>query len=124
MSRYRSKDLFGSGPHQFHVGGLSERHEVHELPGSDGARVTALGRGLRKIEQTGFLLADDHAGIGKQIEAIEQMVDGVTGDLVDDTGRTHVAVMLVAFKPQPAHRLGARWAVEYNAEYLQLQPGG
>jgi hypothetical protein len=122
MSSFKGQNLFGSGPHRFAVGGLTERHEATEQPGADGATVTPLGRGARRIEQTGTLAADDPARLACQFEAIEAAMDGMAGELVDDVGRVHAGVLLVSFEPQPMRRVGRRWAGDYTVTYLQGQP--
>lgn len=122
MSSFKGQNLFGSGPHCFAVGGLAERHEATEQPGVDGATVTPLGRGARRIEQTGALAADNPVGLVQQFEAIEAAMDGMAGQLVDDVGRVHEGVLLVSFEPRPMGRVGRRWACDYTARYLQGQP--
>ena len=122
MSSFKQQNLFGSGPHRFAVGGLAERHQVSEQPGADGATVTPLGRGPRRIEQTGTLIADDPAALQRQFDAIEGAMDGLSGELLDDVGRVHSAVLMVAFDVRPMRRVGLRWAADYQAKYLQPQP--
>ncbi len=122
MSSFKQQDLFGSGPHRFAVGGLAERHELAEHPNADGATVTPLGRGARRIEQTGTLIADDPAALQAQFEAIEQAMDGASGELIDDVGRTHSGLLMISFDPDPMRRVGPRWAADYQVKYLQAQP--
>lgn len=122
MSSYRGKDLFGSGPHRFAIGGVAQRTAEHVSPGVDGARRTPLGKSARPIEQTGTLLADDVASLDAQRHAIEVELDGRTGDLVDDLGRAHGGVVMLALDTDPIRRVGPRYALDYRVRYEQVQP--
>ena len=122
MSRYANQSLFDTGPHAFHVHGLSQRHVTHEQPGTDGVRLTAMGRTGRTIEQTGSLLADDLAGMQQQLDAIEAAMTGDAGELIDDLDRTWADVVMLEFKPEPIRRVGVRLAVDYRVKYSQVTP--
>jgi len=74
MSSFNGQNLFASGPHRFVVHGLTLRHATHESPGADGARVTALGRSARRIDQHGTLTADDIAAMQQRLDAIEYLM--------------------------------------------------
>ncbi|MEX2672512.1 MAG: DNA circularization N-terminal domain-containing protein [Phycisphaeraceae bacterium] len=120
MSRFEGEDLFGSGPHHFHVHGVEQRHVTHEQPGVDGAAVTAQGRAARQIDQKGMLLADDVASMADQIARIEAAAGGRAGELVDDAGRQWSNVMMLSFEPSAIWRHGARLAVNYQVRYVQV----
>lgn len=122
MSRYHEQELFRSGPHRFHVHGLSQRHATHEQPGADGVRVTVMGRTGRSIDQSGTLLADTAQQLQQQIDAIEAAMDGQPVELIDDFSRVWPGVVMLGFKPQPIRRVGLRLAVDYIIHYLQVQP--
>ena len=122
MSRFNGQELFQSGPHRFHVHGLSQRHVTHEQPGADGVRVTVMGRTGRSIDQTGTLLADNIEQLQQQIDTIEAAMDGQPAELIDDMSRVWSNTLMLAFKPQPIRRVGLRLAVDYIINYLQVQP--
>lgn len=121
MSRYKDQDLFGSGPHEFHMHGLSQRHASHEQPGADGARLTTLGFGARKIEATGTLLADYAVEMNQQVDVIEAAMDDQPGTLIDDQDRQFDDVVLIAFRPEIVRRAGVRLSLEYQADFMQVQ---
>ena len=120
MSAYAGEDLFGSGPHRFHVHGVEQRAVRHGQPGVDGEAVTVLGRGGRRIDQEGTLLADDVATLTEQLSRVESKADGRKAELVDDVGRRWADVMLLRFEPGAIRRQGPRLAVDYRVEYVQV----
>jgi len=122
MGNFGGQDLFGSGPHEFRVGGLSLRHVITETPGGRGVRLTDQGRNGRAIEQTGALIADDIETLGELRQAIEEMIDGQIHDLVDHLGRCWSQTVMLSFEPEVATRVGARWQVKYRIQYLQVTP--
>jgi hypothetical protein len=121
MTTYKTQDLFSSGPHTFRVRGLSQRHQLVEQPGADGARVVALGRTARTIEQFGVLYSDTAADLQARLDSIEAAMDGLPGELVDDLGRTWPRMVMVDFNPARIRRAGVRYAVNYTARYIQTQ---
>ena len=121
MSSYRSINLFGSGPHRFHVGGLTQRTAERSLTGADGVRLIARGRTGRAITQTGTLIDDDLAGLNAQADAIEAVLDGNPGDLVDDLSRTWSHIVMLGFEPGPVRRIGVRLGMDYTVRYSQVR---
>ncbi len=121
MSSFNNQNLFSSGPHAFHVHGLSQRHASDESPGSDGVGLTALGRTGRTIEQSGTLTADTVADLQKQLDAIEAAMDGRAATLVDHLDRPWENVVMIEFHPGPVRRVGLKLVVEYTIRYVQVQ---
>lgn len=122
MSSYRGKDLFGSGPHRFTIGGIAARTAVHTMPGVDGVRRTPGGRSPRSIEQRGTLIADDLASLDALRAAIEAELNGRTGELIDEFNRSHADVVMLTFESKQVRRVGPRYALDYTIEYEQVQP--
>jgi hypothetical protein len=120
MSSYANLDLFGSGPHTFHVHGLTQRHVEHTQPGVDGSMITTLGTSARSIDQTGTLVADDLAGLQSQIDAIEAAMNGQGSEVVDHLGRSWARMVLLVFEPGEIRRVGPRLAVDYTLRYAQV----
>jgi hypothetical protein len=118
MSRFKGKDLFGSGAHAFHAHGAVERLVEHAGPGVDGVGLTGLGRVGRRIDQEGKLLGDDLVSLMGQVEAIELEVGAAPGELVDELGRVWSGASLVSFEPGDVDRVGVRWCVRYRACYV------
>lgn len=121
MTRYKNLNLFSSGPHRITDRGPEQRHLAHAPPGADGAVITTTGHEPRRFDQTGTLLADDPADLQAQLDAIEAAMDGRSGPLVDDLGRTHEHTLMTRFEPGPIHRRGGRFAVDYTATYLRSE---
>jgi len=122
MTSFDGDTLFDSGPHRFIIGGLTLRHTLQEAPGGFGAHLSSQGVEARPILQTGTLLANDADAIKAQIDAIEAKLDGQSHALVDDRGRTHANVVMLAFKPGPIEPAGVRLKLDYRIEYLQVIP--
>lgn len=122
MSSFGGDNLFDSGPHRFHVGGLALRHALQppDATAASGVRVTPSGRTGRLIRQRGDLIADDAVTLDALRVAIESRLDGVPRVLVDDLGREWNNTILLALDPSPVQRLGTRLRLPYRAEYLQL----
>ncbi len=120
MSSYKGQNLFGSGVSRIRMGGLKERHEVHEQAGADGLRVTTLGKGGKELVQEGTLVADVVDDLMGLVEAIEGAMDGNTGVLVDDMGRRFEDVLMIEFEPGNVRKVGIRIAVDYEVRYLQV----
>lgn len=122
MSSYAGEDLFGSGPHRFHVGGLELRHVLHETPGGRGVGLSSQGLQGRAVGQSGELVADDPGQMQQLINAIEAKVDGRGHTLVDEHGRSWGGVVMVKFRPGPLVRVGGRVRVSYRVDYFQTTP--
>ncbi len=122
MSTFDQVDLFDSGPHRFHIGGLSLRHVLNEVPGGRGVRLSALGQHGRAITQTGDLVADHPSQIQALMDAIEAKLDGQIRTLVDDIGRSWPNTVMLSFDPKPMVRVGPRVRISYTIQYLQVVP--
>ncbi len=122
MSSFDAQDLFSSGPHRFHIGGLSLRHVLHETPRSRGVQLSSQGVHGRAITQTGDLLADDPTQMRNLTDAIESKLDGHSHELIDVTGRSWPNTVMISFDPQPLARVGTRWRTPYRINYLQATP--
>lgn len=122
MSLFDGENLFGSGPHRFHIGGLSLRHVLHETAGGRGVRLSALGQHGRSITQAGKLIADSPDGLQILIDAVEAKLDGLSHVLVDDQGRSWPNTVMLSYDPGAVARAGARIQVSYGIQYLQLTP--
>ncbi len=123
MAIFRNKtNLFATGPSRIDDAGLALRHDT--LPASDEQGVELLPRGIspRNITQRGQLLADDLTQLREQTDAIESLLDGVPGSLIDDDQRTWPNTVMLAFEPKPVTRAGSRWSVLYTIRYQQVQP--
>ena len=121
MSSFDQQNLFASGPHRIHVGGLSLRHVLQLTPDQRGVRLSSGGRSGRAITQVGDLIADDLTQLTALTDAIEAKLDGQAAELVDDLGRRWPATVMLSFEPGPVRRLGPRWAVSYRINYLQVE---
>ena len=122
MSTFDGEDLFGSGPHRFHVGGLSLRHVLNETPGSRGIQLSHLGHHGRSISQVGDLIADDPGQMQALLSAIEAKLDGKIHTLIDDVGRAWMNTVMLSLDLKPMTRVGIRWQNPYSIQYIQTMP--
>lgn len=122
MLSFDGENLFDSGPHRLHVGGLSLRHVLHEAPGGEGVRLTSHGRPGRSLTQTGELVADDATALAALTDAIEHKLDGQARTLAEDGGPSWANVVMLSFEPEAAQRVGTRVRIGYRIQYLQVTP--
>lgn len=120
MSSFAGERLFDSGPHRFQIGGRSLRHTLHEPARGDGEHLASHGRRGRRITQRGALIADSPAELATLANAIETRLDGEPATLIDDLSRPWHGVVMLAFEPGPAQRLGPRFRMNYRIDYAQL----
>jgi hypothetical protein len=124
VSTFGGEDLFNSGPHRFHVGGVVLRHVQHEMPGGLGVKVIGLGLEGREIIQTGDLIADDTEQMRTILSAIEARVNGQSYALMDDLEQIWPNTAMLYFKPEPTIQAGTRFKTAYTINYLQITISG
>lgn len=122
MSSFADQDLFGSGPHRLHIGGVSLRHVVQDTAGGIGVDLASHGTSARVITQIGELRADSRPQLRRLANLIEAQLEGLPGTLIDDTGESWDDVVMLKFEPEPPTRVGPRWSLAYRIDYLQLRP--
>lgn len=122
MSQFKTLNLYGSGPHRFVVQSPSLRFDEQGSPGAVGMRLRLAGVDGRRITQAGTLLADSAAGLREQVNAIEKAMDGGAGTLIDEHDQQWSGVVMRRFVIERQYRRGPRHALDYTAEYMQMQP--
>lgn len=121
MSSFDGQDLFGSGPQQFTYPGREARVAIHEAPGINGARVSWLGLGPKRVHMRGRLVGVDWASLKTLINAIEAMMDGRSTTLVDDLGETHTSMVLVGFRSKSGVQSGRTVSLGYEIEFVEAR---
>ena len=122
MTSYKGKPLFSSGPHGFRDHGLDLRHELIETSGVDGARVVAEGKTARRITQAGAIYGDTPPQLRQRIDAVEQSMDGLGGELIDSLDRALPRMVLTEMKLSRIRPAGPRYRVDYSLLYVQTLP--
>ncbi|NJL31003.1 MAG: hypothetical protein HC898_04895 [Phycisphaerales bacterium] len=123
MIQFGEKNLFATGPSWAHIGGLSLRHALQQVPGGQGVQLSPQGRSGRSIKQRGELFGDSPEALSSQTRAIEAMLDGRAYRWCEEGVRELDDVVMLSFEPGPMRRVGTRWELTYRVEYLQLVVG-
>ncbi|MCK4874169.1 MAG: hypothetical protein KAS72_15710 [Phycisphaerales bacterium] len=119
MSSYDGEDLFSSGPHRFTAASTRMRVHEAEAPGVDGARLVMLGRGAKRIVQTGRLVADTTDDLLDLRDAITQRCDGRAAVLVDSRGCTHEHMVIERFDTAERVDVGRVASLGYEISYVE-----
>lgn len=122
MITYNALDLFSSGPSAIDPGPLTSRDAVAKSPGSIGATVVNQGTTPRRLTQRGTLVADNAEALQALIDTIQAQVGAGNATLTDQHGKDWHDCLMQRFDPAPFHRLGPRYAVDYEITYLQTHP--
>lgn len=119
---FQNQSLFESGPTRIVVGSLDLRHAAQPTIHSDGVVLRSQGREARGVDQVGTLTGDSVGSLQAQAGAIEQLLQGEPGVLVDHLGRQWPNVVMLSFQPGEPVRVGTRWKLDYQIRYLQVEP--
>ena len=122
MITYNAFDLFSAGPSAIDLGPLESRHAVAESPGAIGSSVVTQGTAPRRLAQRGTLVADNTEALQALINAIQAQVGAGDATLIDQHGNDWSGCLMQRFDPAPLHRLGPRYAADYEITYLQTRP--
>ncbi|MEM9294949.1 MAG: hypothetical protein AAGA57_04030 [Planctomycetota bacterium] len=120
---FRGVDAFSSGPASLQPPSAEARLAVHEPLAGAGGSAAPRGAKPRNLLQTGELRADSRPELESIHDAVAALVDGQAGPLTDHLAdRTYPTAVIESFSPQPAQRIGPRWARRYQIRYLDLSP--
>jgi hypothetical protein len=86
-------------------------------------RLAITGRAATLLVQHGVMLADSRGQLQRDLEALTSLLDGVPRTLRDDHGTEYSAVILRRVEPKAIERVGVRWRVRFEAQYIQLAAG-
>ncbi len=121
MMMFNRKELFTSGPHRLHIGGVSLRHVLHAQPGVGACvQLDPAGPAGRAIVQTGELRADTPRELRERITAITEQLDGRPHELCDPRGELLDDVVMLAFQTDPVRIINGSWRCHYRIHYVQL----
>lgn len=99
-----------------------ERDQVERsFAGLNGVVSLDLGRRTRKLKQCGQLLAESVSGIKKQIDTINDCIDGRVHELVDQNGMIYSSVRMDSFSPAGPLARSGRVFCKYEISYTQLR---
>jgi len=114
------QDVFGSGPHSFHLQGWQRALQRRGFPGVHGEVLLDLGRRSRVILQSGRLQAATAEQLYAQIEQVQEFDDAGEHVLIDNHGRTHSRVVVEHFEMSAPVRIGRGAWCDYQIRYRHL----
>jgi len=112
--------LFDEHQMAIDIGSFSRNSIERKIPGLDGMLSIDLGRGSRKISQTGTLRAKSRTHMNDRIKAISAFADGDTHTLVTDSGQNLDKLRMDSFKTSKERSDGVGIVVDYEIVYTQL----
>lgn len=122
MITYNAQDLFSSGPGAIDPGPYESRDAVADTPGTIGASVINQGTAPRRLTQRGTLVADSAEALQALIDTIQNHVGAGSATLTDEHGKDWPDCLMQRIESAAFHRLGPRYAVDYEITYLQACP--
>ncbi len=124
MSSFDGEDIFGSGPHRFHLGTLGAQlagaAELSGDPGKPGEEAVGLLDG--QVIVRGRLVAETDEGLADRLDAIRAKLSHppVVGALVDGHGATYTDMSFVSFTPTDRVDRGVRVSMGYAARFVKF----
>lgn len=114
------KALFDEHQLTIDIGSFSRNPIERKFPGLDGVLSIDLGRGSRKIRQTGTLRAKSRTQMNERINAISGFMDGETHTLETKTGDTLANLRMDSFEVGKERTDGIGMIVDYEIVYTKL----
>ncbi|MBL8760365.1 MAG: hypothetical protein JNL50_03600 [Phycisphaerae bacterium] len=120
-SSFKSKNLFGSGPHGFAVGVQGELAPLNISMGIGDAGSTLLGLLELNVTVEGRLVAASEGALWALRDAVtaELAHPPTAGTLVDSAGRTWTDMTFISYTETPVAR-GRAWSVGYKALFRKM----
>ena len=117
MSSFKSLDLFGSGPHRFHLAKQGEDVVPNFVLGGGGSGSTPVGPIELDIIVRGRLVAATESALWTLRDAITaQLADPPTpGTLIDNHARTWTDMSFITYEEGDRTERGRAWSIEYKA---------
>lgn len=122
MITFNGLELFSSGPSAIDPGPLESRDALADSPGAIGTSVITQGTSPRRLAQRGTLVADNADAMQALLDAIQSQVGTGTATLTDQHGKAWADCLMQRFETEALHRLGPRYAADYEITYLQTNP--
>ena len=121
-SSYKSKNLFGSGPHRFAIGRQGHLLVSDVELGSYTPKTNAFGLLELEVTVRGRLVSTSDSGLWTLRDAVvAELLDPPTaGTLVDHTGRSFASMSFVMYTEANRVDRGRTWSIAYVARFRRL----
>jgi hypothetical protein len=122
MSSFKGLDLFGSGPHRFHLAKQGEDVVPNFVLGAGGSGSTPVGPIELDVIVTGRLTAASESALWSLRDAITaQLADPpVPGTLIDSHSRTWTDISFITYEEADRADRGRTWSIEYTATFRRF----
>jgi hypothetical protein len=124
MSSFDGSDLFGSGPHRFHIGPRGDELRAMMIVNGDPSQagLQTVGPLDADILVRGRLIADSDAALQALLSTIStKLADPpVTSDLEDNHATTYSGFSFISFTPADRIDRGAKVSLAYTARFTKF----
>lgn len=122
MSSFNSLDLFGSGPHRFHLAKQGEDVVPNFTLGASGSGSTPVGPTELDVIVTGRLIAASESALWTLRDAITaQLTDPPTrGTLIDNHGKTWTDMSFITYVEADRTDRARACSIEYTATFRRF----
>ena len=124
MSSFKGIDLFGSGPHRFHLAKQGEDVVPNFVLGSGGSGSTSVGPIELDVIVSGRLVAASESALWALRDAVTaQLADPPDpGTLIDNHGRTWTDMSFITYEEADRTDRGRATSIEYTATFRRFNP--
>lgn len=121
-SSFKSKNLFGSGPHRFGMGVQGELAPLNISLGIGDSGSTLLGLLELNVTVEGRLVAGSESALWALRDAVvaELSHPPTAGTLVDNAGRSWTSMTFISYTETSAVARGRAWSVGYRALFRRM----
>jgi hypothetical protein len=122
MSSFKGLDVFGSGPHRFHLARQGEDVVPNFVLGTAGSGSTPVGPIELDVIVTGRLVAASESALWTLRDAITaQIADPpVPGTLIDNHARTWTDMSFITYEEADRTDRGRTWSIGYTATFRRF----
>ena len=118
--KFDGRDLFGPGEHKLWALPWRRERADRGYAGLDGVFSVDLGRRDRKLQQRGFLVAQNLAALKEMLGEMSAYIDGQDYELISRHGFRYDNVRMDVFTVTGPIKTGSQASCEYEIHYTQL----
>ncbi|MDX2118740.1 MAG: hypothetical protein SFY96_11205 [Planctomycetota bacterium] len=121
-SSFKSKNLFGSGPHEFAIAKQGQVVVSNLTLGGTDPSSTPIGPREIDITVSGRLVAASESALWTLRDALtaELLTPPTAGTLADGRGRSWSGMSFIAYEESGSSRVGRVWSVGYVATFRRF----
>lgn len=121
-SSFKSKNLFGSGPHRFSLARQGQLAPLNISLGILDANSSALGLVELEVRVSGRLIAAGESALWTLRDAVtaELLHPPTPGTLIDLHGRTWTNMSFISWKEAGPPDRGRAWSIAYEAAFRRF----